>query len=216
MPQCTAKSKQTGERCQRPAISGRNVCYHHGGNTPVGRALPQTKTGRYSRHIPDRLIEQYEASANDEELLSLREEVQLIDARMIDMLKRVEGGDSEEIWKRLKAEFQTFEDAMKQNDQGAVTAALAEVRRLIKRGLGDYAAWNEVKALMEQRRRLVESERKRLLDMQQFITAEKALLLISSLTEVIKKHVKDRAALAAISTEFIRLTGSPNSGEPSE
>lgn len=29
--QCTATAKSTGERCQRPAIKGANVCYQHGG-----------------------------------------------------------------------------------------------------------------------------------------------------------------------------------------
>lgn len=29
--QCTAKSKQTGERCKRPATAGKKVCYYHGG-----------------------------------------------------------------------------------------------------------------------------------------------------------------------------------------
>jgi len=29
--QCTATAKSTGERCQRPAIKGSNVCYQHGG-----------------------------------------------------------------------------------------------------------------------------------------------------------------------------------------
>lgn len=28
---CTATAKSTGERCQRPAIKGGNVCYQHGG-----------------------------------------------------------------------------------------------------------------------------------------------------------------------------------------
>ena len=37
--QCTAKSKTTGERCGSPAVSGYNVCYHHGANqkNPGGR-----------------------------------------------------------------------------------------------------------------------------------------------------------------------------------
>jgi hypothetical protein len=30
--QCTAMSKTTGERCGSPAVSGYNVCYHHGAN----------------------------------------------------------------------------------------------------------------------------------------------------------------------------------------
>ena len=32
--QCTAHSKQSGERCKRPAIAGGKVCYMHGGAAP--------------------------------------------------------------------------------------------------------------------------------------------------------------------------------------
>jgi hypothetical protein len=36
--QCKAKSKNTGQRCQAPAMHGQLVCFHHGGSTPRGRA----------------------------------------------------------------------------------------------------------------------------------------------------------------------------------
>ena len=29
---CTARSKQSGERCRRPVTPGKQVCYYHGGN----------------------------------------------------------------------------------------------------------------------------------------------------------------------------------------
>ncbi len=29
---CKAKSKRTGKQCQRPAVTGYSVCYHHGAN----------------------------------------------------------------------------------------------------------------------------------------------------------------------------------------
>lgn len=32
--QCKARSKRTGQRCQRPAMHGKKVCYHHGGRSP--------------------------------------------------------------------------------------------------------------------------------------------------------------------------------------
>ncbi|WP_136808728.1 hypothetical protein [Desulfosediminicola flagellatus] len=32
--QCKAKSKRTRKRCQRLAMAGKKVCYHHGGASP--------------------------------------------------------------------------------------------------------------------------------------------------------------------------------------
>lgn len=33
-PQCTAKSKQTGERCKKTCVPGKKVCRYHGGLSP--------------------------------------------------------------------------------------------------------------------------------------------------------------------------------------
>jgi hypothetical protein len=40
------------------------------------------------------------------------------------------------------------------------------------------AAWADIRACLEQRRRLVESERKRLVEMQQMIGVDEAMLLV--------------------------------------
>ena len=42
MSQCTAKSKQSGQRCRRNAVPGKDKCYIHGGRTP-------SKHGAYSK-----------------------------------------------------------------------------------------------------------------------------------------------------------------------
>jgi hypothetical protein len=48
--------------------------------------------------------------------------------------------------------------------------------------------------------------------MQQMITAEEALALIGTLSEAVRRHVHDRAMLAAISTEFRQLTNRTQDG----
>ena len=63
--QCHAKSKRSGQQCRRRAVRGRNVCQMHGGVTPRGFALPQTKTGEYSKDVPTRLIADYERTKDD-------------------------------------------------------------------------------------------------------------------------------------------------------
>jgi len=41
--QCTAKSKQTKERCKRPAVKGKDKCRYHGGATPLRKYGSHTK-----------------------------------------------------------------------------------------------------------------------------------------------------------------------------
>lgn len=51
MPQCKAKSKQTGERCRRHVKPGWEVCHYHGGGSHGGIFAPALKHGFYSKNV---------------------------------------------------------------------------------------------------------------------------------------------------------------------
>ena len=40
---CTARSSRTGKPCQRPPMSGQNVCFHHGGAAPQSVAAARRR-----------------------------------------------------------------------------------------------------------------------------------------------------------------------------
>lgn len=175
MAQCTAKSKQSGDRCKRHASPGHNVCHIHGGKTPSGMALPQTKHGRYSKHLPTRLGERYEAALSDPDLLALRDEIALTDAEVARILDSLDEEPPEDLEER-KHWQKTIE-----------------------------ANRDRTQSLIEQRRKLVETERKRLVDLQQMMTAEQAMTLLAAVESVVRKHVHDRNVLAAIGADIARL-----------
>ena len=208
MPQqCTAKSKQSGERCKNWASRGMKVCHIHGGKTPRGIAAPTFKNGRYSKHLPTRLTEKYEASLKDPRLLELRDEIALTDGRLEDLLKRVDTGESGGLWaavQRTWREYKTGTPAEK------VKAAVL-LDRLIEDALQDYMAWSEIQTVLEQRRRLVESERKRLVEMQQYLTSQQAMTLVAAMIGIIKENVTDRNTLQNISTAVNGLVAANHS-----
>lgn len=207
---CGAKTRGGGA-CQRaPMDNGR--CYLHGGMTPRGVASPQFRTGRYSKVLPARLTDRYREALDDPALLELREEISLLDARLADLLGRVETGESGEVWRLLRAAFAEFTKARSAAKIPEMTAALGVIEGLIVRGLADYAAWQEVGAVLEQRRKLVESERKRLVEMQQMITSEQAMVMLAAVVDTVRRHVTDRSALAAISADIARLVATPVRG----
>lgn len=201
---CGAKTR-SGEPCRKFAMpNGR--CRLHGGKTPQGFVLPQTTTGRYSKHLPTRMLATYDAAQADPDLLALNAEIALIDARLSDVLGRVDTGESGHIWQELKATYKELQDANRTGDTQAARVALTEIGSLITRGHLDYAAWSDVRTLIEQRRKLVESERKRLAEMQQLITSEQAMLLVARLYDSVTRHVSDRAVLTAIAADLGGLT----------
>ena len=82
---------------------------------------------------------------------------------------------------------------------------MTAVGDLLTRGAADHAVWSEITALLDQRRRLVESERRRLLETDQLVTVERVMVLIAAVADIVKRYVTDRQALAAISEELRRL-----------
>ena len=197
---CTAKAKSTQKRCTRWAMKGTTVCYVHGGPTPRGIASPNFKTGRYTKEIPDRLVEKYQESISDPDLLALSAEISLVDARLSDLLSRVDTGESGALWKQAQAAFIDFRSANAAGDQDKMTSALSELNRILNLGVDDYKAWREVGDVIEQRRKLVESERKRRTEMESMITAERQMLLIAGILGVIRENVTDKTTLSNLST----------------
>lgn len=176
----------------------------HGGKHPKGIASPHYKTGRYSKVLPARLSARYEEARQDAALLELRDEIGLVDSRLSDLIGRVDTGESGAIWQALKAAYLDLLRA--KHDPAKAALALHAIGELITRGHADYAAWGEIAAVLEQRRRLVESERKRLIELQQTISVNQAMVLVTALLSSIKTHVQDRATLAKIQDDFSRLT----------
>lgn len=202
---CNATAKQTGEQCKNRASAGRSKCHIHGGKSLTGIASPSLRHGRYSKHLPTRLAAKYEEAAADTELLALRQDIALLDARLEDLLGRVDTGEAGKLWQDAQSAFGKFRMAYELKEPKRLRAALVDLERAIGRGASDYAAWDEVTRLLEQRRRLVESERRRLVDMQQMITTERAMVLLAAVVETVREHVTDRAALAAISNDLRTL-----------
>jgi hypothetical protein len=198
--QCGAKTR-SGSPCSARAMpNGR--CRMHGGTSLAGVASPTLTTGRYSKYLPERLLERYQDAAQDADLLAMRQELALLDARLADVLQRVDTGESGALWKNVQDAFRDFERERNSEREFVAWKRLAST---IQDGMADYAAWQEVGRLIDQRQRLAESERKRLVDMRQMITAERAMVLLAAITDTIRRHVSDRSTLAAISADLARL-----------
>lgn len=52
--------------------------------------MEKRKSGKFSDAVPERYLDDYERALADPNLLSLRDEIALLDARIIELLKRVD------------------------------------------------------------------------------------------------------------------------------
>lgn len=179
---------------------GKAKCYHHGGRSLVGAASPTFRHGRWSKGLPKRIIERYDVAAGDQELLELREDIALTDAQITDRIGLVDSGESGAAWRALRKANRRVARARTRGDVDAMATALDEVTALIEAGTADRAAWADVNELLEQRRRFVDTEVKRLHALYQYVTTEEVMALVGALVELVRTHVEDvgiRNAIAA-------------------
>lgn len=180
----------------------------HGGRSLVGREHPNFKTGRYSKSLPDRLAARYVEATQDSELLALRDEIALTDTLIVDTVEKLDTGGSKAHFIALRQKWDEYQRYQKQGDAPKSTTALWELGNLITEGLRDFTLLDDIARLIEQRRKLSESERKRLIEMRQLFTAEQAVLLLGAITDIIARNVTDRDTRARISREFTQLADS--------
>ena len=189
-------------------------CRMHGGNQPHGVASPHFHHGRYSKYMPAKLRENYEIALKDPNLLAMRDGLALIDARLSELLERADSGAAGQHWDDLQEAWKEYRKA--KNNGIAVAVANAEfgLGEAIEAGRRDTEAWREIATILEQRRKMSDAERKRLVDMNQMIRSEEALGLVMALVNSVKDNVKDRDALHRISQDVARLIG-PSPGRSS-
>lgn len=208
---CGAKTR-AGGTCKQPALAN-GRCRYHGGKTPGGIASPHFKTGRYSKFLPARLADRYHESLTDPDLLELRSEISVLDARMSELIGRIDTGESGAAWMTAKIALQHYQEARLDGEKGKEIEAMQELESVLERGLADTAIWSEIAMMTEQRRKLVESERKRLVDMQQVITSDRAMLLIGAVVDIIRRNVTDRRMLSGINHELTLLLNRPENAQ---
>lgn len=208
MTQCQAKSKRSGEQCKKDAIPGKRVCHIHGGKTPGGVESPNFKHGAYSRYIPKGIRGDYEAALNNPQSLSLRDDIATVDGRIGEIFRGIDGKETpqfmesagEAAGKILKALERYGQAAIRSRDGQDERVKLQSAKEMrdalvgieeLAGGLQAQAAsamevtelWKEAYGLIEQRRRLVESEHKLKIELRQTITKERALILFGAMVE---------------------------------
>lgn len=206
MSQCAAKSKRSGERCKRHASKGMAVCAVHGGKSLAGKNHPSFKHGRYSKYMPDRLAEQYLDALQDKDLISMNDEIALTDSRLAEMLNRLNGltmvADGWASARRLYGSFRRHTNAGR---QGLAIRALDDLGALLEQNQTDDVVWRDISELIEQRRRLVDTERKRLMDESNAIAIDQVMMLMAAVADIVRRHVASKEARGAIAGEIKRL-----------
>lgn len=201
--QCTAKSKRTGERCKQTAMHGSNVCYMHGGKSPKGIASATYKHGRYSRYTRANIAEKLDRLLADPDILQLHDEIRLVTLRIDEKLDRLETVDAKAIMQELLTLSDKINNGLHNQDFVKVDEANQHMRDILVSRIRSHDVDEDIRRDMEQRRKLIETQRKLNADAEQMITADQAWGIVQRLLNAVKENVTDRKALQAIQNEFV-------------
>jgi hypothetical protein len=147
--------------------------------------------GKYSKYLPARLLESYTNAKDDPEILSLNDDIALTEARVTDVLQRVDANESGTMWDELSKLSKEIKLARKSGDPTLVEDLFDQMLKLIDKGKGDRENWREIGDLMERKRKLSESQLKLLVTKQEFISRQQAVAMVALITNAIKESVSD-------------------------
>jgi hypothetical protein len=88
---------------------------------------------------------------------------------------------------------------------GRIEQALTSLEMHLEAGEHDYQAWQTIMELIEQRRKLCDSETRRMAALQQMISTEQAMLMMGVIVDIITRYITDRQVLSNIVTDLQRL-----------
>lgn len=191
--------------CKGPRLKGRQRCRMHGDKKRTGG--PKSM---FAKNIPQRLAESFHEGRTAEELLSLRNDIKLIDAMEQEALRHMKLGDIEKL-------VRDGAPAAKDVEQGIKDANLPLIRsgaeRLAKLFDGDTiacaAATTRVRQLVQEKKKLVETERRLEEWRYQALTAEQVMTIVRLLIDVIEDEVEEVAVVTRIRERFLAITTRP-------
>lgn len=175
---CAAYTR-SGALCKAKAVNGSSFCATHGGVTPAApgqfpAVAPKTKYGAY---LPAELLPTYEQVLADNERLSLKHELALIDTQTTSMVRQLTAFDN------MPTPSSSLEDRTRYLD--ARSRFESELNRLI-----------------DLRGRTAEREQKRLVALQGVMTVDQAMLLVNAMLTAVQENVTDPELLERIQSSI--------------
>jgi hypothetical protein len=182
-------------------------CRMHGGASLSGVASPRWKHGRYSKCVPKNLRGDYLRAVNDPELLSLKDGLALLDARMRALLRRMAESEPPP-WGRAIDALTNYKTAKPEDKP----AAFARLERVMREGWDakerEGALWTELRELVQEQTETARAEWTRLKDLNCMLPVDDVLAVVGSFLGRIRERIPDRGTRQIIQQEWNAVVAS--------
>jgi len=164
-------------------------CYHHGGKTPVGWDLPQTKDGEYSKHLRlEPLREEYERMLDSKKLSSLSDDIALLKARIKEIVGQYGGGASRELLQQMKKNRADYKAQMRLREPNPVLLRQLDrdLDKMIAEGSHAYQVMADYGKSVDRLMRLIDARDRHVEKARLTITADKAWVMLAHVEETFR------------------------------
>lgn len=169
---------------------------------PPRKPVPGGK-GRYSSSILRvTLRERYEQEVSAPDLLSLRDEISVVGAKIGETLEKIDAHNVD--FDQLLEAHEQLTGYISQGDLPAIAISAEQLGDLILHGVAESMIWRDLYSAIEQRRKLVETEMKTLNSIGSMLSMQQVMLMIGKLMAALALHI-DETTLATVHGEFARI-----------
>lgn len=198
----------------------RTACRLHGGKSLRGVASPSWRgTDLLSAVLPQRLRHRYVASLEDPNLLSLRRQIALTEARIMELAGQLTREDG--TTPRARRTWEAFKSANRAQDPDRIREALNLLETAMAWEATQAEVWSELRKERELLRKLKDSENDVLLKEHYVISIERALALTAAMQGIFLKGLEQyvsnpterQAVRRHVAAEYPRLVSGRGGAE---
>lgn len=191
--------------CRRLIPHNAPGCRNHGGATPNGFDLPQTKTGEHSRHLRVASLKaDYERFLQSQTLYGFDDRVALLKARLNEVVAEYSGGASRELLNQMKQNRKVFKSEMGKvaSDPLRLRELDQELDDLLAEGARTYQVMDDYRAVSRDITTLTSARDQHMEREQLTISNDKAWMMLAHVEETFRVGVE--MLVSEVDEEFVR------------
>jgi len=203
--------------CRVPVTRAGDACRFHGGKTPRGIESASFQHGRRSkalRFMPQQLEDVVQHVMEDP--LDLTDMAVAMQSRFWEVVKRAQSGESQQLLKKAIRHCEELDEAQakaaaaeRAGDKAGVAewslkagAAWNNIKSTLKQNLTDWQTWASAGDMAAKTTRVVESQRKRLVEDKLMLGMDVMQKMFFAMAEAVNRHVDSPDARKSIQQDF--------------
>lgn len=196
------RAKPAGTLCGKRPMKGRTRCELHGGESPRGPEHPRFMHGKYSDYIPADLERLAVYGANHPELLRMNGELDMLDRRAAQLMRRLQTGESAKRWTDAQELARAVLSFREMGDGEELDDAISELCSIVLGAPIDDSIWGELRQTWDLRRRIARVETQRMQAEQQTITIGELMAIIAAIMAIFRGRCDDPQTLSLVNQDL--------------